>query len=70
MRVAELLAFCGTEETVARFARRLGVPAGEPIPDPDDLAGATIVPGGLVHGHLAEILRGFALTRDPGPAPA
>jgi hypothetical protein len=69
MRIAELLAFCGTEQTVARFARRLGVPTGEPIPDPDDLAGATI-PGGSVHGHLAEILRKLALTPDPGHAPS
>jgi hypothetical protein len=67
VRVAELLAFCGTEQTVARFARRLGVPAGEPIPDPDDLAGATIVPGGSAHGHFAEILRKLALTRDRAP---
>jgi hypothetical protein len=70
MRVAELLAFCGTEQTVARFARRLGVPVGEPIPDPDDLAGATIVLGGSVQGHIAQILRKLALTRNPGPAPA
>jgi hypothetical protein len=38
MRIAELLPFGGTEQTVARFARRLGVPVGEPIPDPDDVA--------------------------------
>jgi hypothetical protein len=70
MRVAELLAFCGTEQTVARFARRLGVPVDEPIPDPDDLAGATIVPRGSFQGHIAEILRRLALTRNPGSAPA
>lgn len=70
MRIAELIAFCGTEQTVARFARRLGVPASEPIPDPDDLAGATIVPRGSVHRHLAQILRRLALTPDPGPAPS
>lgn len=70
MRVAELLAFCGTEQTVARFARRLGVPTGEPIPDPDDLAGATIVPRGSVQAHLAEILRKLALTPDPSRAPS
>jgi hypothetical protein len=69
LRIAELIAFCGTEETVSRFARRLGVSAGEPIPDPDDLAGATRVPRGSVHGHLAQILRRLALTPDPGPSP-
>jgi len=70
MRIAELLAFGGTEQTVARFARRLGVPVGEPIPDPDDVAGATIVPGGWGQGHVASLLRNVALIRDPDPAPS
>ena len=70
MRIAELLAFGGTEQTVARFARRLGVPVGEPIPDPDDVAGATIVPGGSVYGHLPSFLRKLALIRAPDPAPS
>jgi hypothetical protein len=70
MRIAELLPFGGTEQTVARFARRLGVPVGEPIPDPDDVAGATIVPGGPVHGHVASFLRNVALIRNPDPAPS
>jgi DNA-binding CsgD family transcriptional regulator len=47
MRIAELLAFGGTEETVGRFARRIGVPLGEPMPDP---AGVTIASCGLVPG--------------------
>jgi hypothetical protein len=70
MRIAEFLPFGGTEQTVARFARRLGVPVGEPIPDPDDVAGATIVPGGWGHGHIASLLRNVALVRDPDPAPS
>jgi hypothetical protein len=70
MRIAELLAFGGTEQTVARFARRIGVPVGEPIPDPDDVAGATIVPGASVHSHLAALLPKLALIRDPDPAPS
>ena len=35
MRIAELHPFRGTEQTVARFAQCLGVPAGEPIDPPD-----------------------------------
>jgi predicted DNA-binding protein (UPF0251 family) len=34
MQIAELRPFRGTERTVARFAQRLGVPAGEPIDPP------------------------------------
>jgi len=34
MRIAELLPFHGAEEIVARFARSLRVPAGEPIAEP------------------------------------
>jgi DNA-binding CsgD family transcriptional regulator len=34
MRITELRAFARTEQTVTRFARRLGVPVGESIPDP------------------------------------
>jgi hypothetical protein len=70
MRIAELLPFGGTEQTVARFARRLGVPVGEPIPDPDDVAGATIVPGASIHGSVASFLRNLPLIRDPDPAPS
>jgi len=34
MRITELRAFAGTEQTVTRFARRLGVPVGESIAFP------------------------------------
>jgi DNA-binding CsgD family transcriptional regulator len=47
MRITELRAFAATEQTVTRFARRLGVPVGESIPDP------SIFPGGSLSGSLA-----------------
>ena len=48
MQITELRAFAGTEQTVRRFARRIGVPLGESIPDPR----ASIIPGGSVSGSL------------------
>jgi DNA-binding CsgD family transcriptional regulator len=47
MRIAELRPYAGTEQTVERFARRLGVPVGEPVPVP---ARSTITQGDSVHG--------------------
>jgi hypothetical protein len=41
MRIAELRPSRGTERTVARFAQRLGVPAGDPIDPPDPLESLT-----------------------------
>ena len=49
MRITELRAIAGTEQTVTRFARRIGVPVGESIPDPRD----GIIPGASVSGLLS-----------------
>jgi hypothetical protein len=70
MRIAELLAFGRTEQTVARFARRLGVPVGEPISCPDFVAGPANVQGYAFPGHAAAVLRKLAAIRDKDSAPS
>lgn len=59
MRIVELHAFGAAEEPVARFARQLGVPIGEPILDP---AGASTAPGSSVPG---SVVMGGGHERDP-----
>jgi DNA-binding CsgD family transcriptional regulator len=46
MRITELRALAGTEQTVTQFARRLGVSVGESIPDP------SIIEAGSVSGSM------------------
>jgi hypothetical protein len=70
MRIAELLAFDRTEQTVARFARRLGVPVGEPISCPDFVADPANVPGYAFPRHAAAVLRKLAAIRDKDSAPS
>jgi DNA-binding CsgD family transcriptional regulator len=51
MRITELRAFAGTEQTVTQFARHIGVPVGESIPAP----GHGPISRGSLSGSLARL---------------
>ena len=58
MRITELRACAGTEPAVRRFARRIGVPVGESIPDPSTMGGgATPAPLDRLTPKEIEVIR-------------